>query len=48
MAKLREKYNLRLGLTREGVKNILISFLASPAKFGRLYVKHTPSEILNL
>jgi hypothetical protein len=23
-------------------------FLASPAKFGQLYVKHTPSEILNL
>jgi hypothetical protein len=23
-------------------------FLASPANFGQLYVKHTPSEILNL
>jgi hypothetical protein len=29
-------------------KHFYLIFLASPAKFGQLYVKHTPSEILNL
>jgi hypothetical protein len=45
---MRKKYNLRLGLTREGVKIFWLISLAFPAKFGRLYVKHTPGEILNL
>jgi hypothetical protein len=32
----------------EEFDDVMVLFLASPPKFGQLYVKHTRSEILNL